>query len=181
MSSVTPADIVSFWREAGPEKWFDQDDAFDRAIRERFLGVHEAAARGERAAWEQSAEGALALIILFDQFPRNMFRGSPHAFATDPLARAVARRAIAAGFDQATDAKMRPFFYLPFMHSEFLADQDRCVALYAALGDPDLSKYATGHRDIIAKFGRFPHRNRVLGRETTQDEQEFLDGGGFGA
>ena len=181
MSSVTPADIVSFWREAGPEKWFDQDDAFDRAIRERFLGVHEAAARGERAVWEENAEGALALIILFDQFPRNMFRGSPHAFATDPLARAVARRAIAAGFDQATDAKMRPFFYLPFMHSEFLADQDRCVALYAALGDPDLSKYATGHRDIIAKFGRFPHRNRVLGRETTQDEQEFLDGGGFGA
>ena len=180
MSTITPADIVSFWREAGPDKWFDQDAAFDLAIREEFLAVHEAAARGEHAAWEDSAEGALALIILFDQFPRNMFRGSPHAFATDALARAVARRAIAAGFDQAIDANMRQFFYLPFMHSEFLADQDRCVALYGKLGDPDLSKYATGHRDIIIKFGRFPHRNRVLGRDTTEAEQEFLDGGGFG-
>jgi uncharacterized protein (DUF924 family) len=173
-----PAEIVSFWREAGPHKWFDKDDAFDRTIREKFLVVHEAAARGERAAWEDSAEGTLALVILLDQFPRNMFRDSPHAFATDPLARAVARRAIAAGFDQATDANMRQFFYLPFMHSEFLADQDRCVALYAALGDPDLSKYADGHRDIIAKYGRFPYRNRALGRDTTQAEQEFLNGGG---
>ena len=178
MSPIAPADVVSFWREAGPDKWFDKDDAFDRTIREKFLVVHEAAARGERAAWEDSAEGTLALVILLDQFPRNMFRDSPHAFATDPLARAVARRAIAAGFDQATDANMRQFFYLPFMHSEFLADQDRCVALYAALGDPDLSKYADGHRDIIAKYGRFPHRNRALGRDTTQAEQEFLNGGG---
>jgi uncharacterized protein (DUF924 family) len=181
MSAVTPADIVSFWREAGSDRWFDKDPAFDRTIRETFLADHEAAARGERVAWEDSAEGALALVILFDQFPRNMFRGSPHAFATDALARAVARRAIAAGFDRATDATMRQFFYLPFMHSESLADQDRCVALYAALGDPELSEYASGHRDIIAKFGRFPHRNRVLGRDTTQAEQEFLDGGGFGA
>ncbi len=108
-----------------------------------------------------------------------MFRAAARAFATDPLARAVADRAIARGFDQATDEALRQFFYLPFMHSELLADQDRSVQLYAALGDADLSSYALAHRDIITKFGRFPHRNRLLGRETTPAEQEFLDAGGF--
>jgi uncharacterized protein (DUF924 family) len=179
MSNITAAEVVSFWRNVGPEKWFERDDAFDRTITTKFLAVHDAAACGELAAWEGSAEGALALVILLDQFPRNMFRGSPRAFATDPLARAVADRAIARGFDQATDPTMRQFFYLPFMHSEALADQDRCVQLHAALGDAALSKYALDHRDIIAKFGRFPHRNGVLGRDTTPAEQEFLDGGGF--
>jgi uncharacterized protein (DUF924 family) len=179
MATVTPAELVSFWRDAGPDKWFEKDDDFDRAIRARFLAVHEAAARGEFAAFEESAEGALALMILLDQFPRNMFRGSPHAFATDPLARAVASRAIARGFERATDQTMRPFFYLPFMHSELLADQDRCVALHEAFGDPERSRYAAMHRDIIVKFGRFPHRNSALGRDTTADEQEFLSGGGF--
>ena len=116
------------------------------------------------------------LAILLDQFPRNMFRGSAQAFATDPLARAVANRALARGFDQATDEMMRPFFYLPFMHSELLADQDRCVRLREAFGDPELLKYATIHRDIVVKFGRFPHRNRAMGRDTTPAEQEFLDG-----
>ncbi len=179
MSVATAAGIVSFWREAGPDKWFDDDEAFDRALTERFLATHDAATRGELAAWEDSAGGALALILLFDQFSRNMFRGTARAFAADPLARATAEHAIARGFDQATEADLRQFFYLPFMHSERLADQDRCVELYAALGDPDQSKYATGHRDIIVKFGRFPHRNRVLGRDTTQAEQDFLNGGGF--
>ena len=128
VSDVTPAEIVSFWREAGPERWFEQDDDFDLSIKSRFLAVHEAAARGELAAFEESAEGALALAILLDQFSRNMFRGTARAFATDPLARAVADRAIARGFDQATDEALRQFFYLPFMHSELLADQDRSVA-----------------------------------------------------
>jgi uncharacterized protein (DUF924 family) len=170
-------EIVAFWREAGPDKWFDNDAAFDQEIRQRFLAVHEAAVRGECEAWAENGEGALALLILFDQFPRNMFRDSPRAFATDILARAVATKALAAGFDQATAKEMRQFFYLPFMHSESLADQDRCVALYAALGDPDLSKYAIGHRDVIARFGRFPRRNLALGRDTTGAEQEYLDGG----
>ncbi len=179
VSDVTPAEIVSFWREAGPERWFEQDDDFDLSIKSRFLAAHEAAARGELAAFEESAEGALALAILLDQFSRNMFRGTARAFAADPRARAVADRAIARGFDQATDEALRQFFYLPFMHSELLADQDRSVELYAALGDADLSSYALAHRDIITKFGRFPHRNRVLGREMTPPEQEFLDTGGF--
>ncbi len=180
MSDVTPAEIVSFWREAGPERWFKQDDDFDLSIKSRFLTMHEAAGRGELAAFEESVEGALALVILLDQFSRNMFRGTARAFATDPRARAVADRAMARGFDQATDKTLRQFFYLPFMHSELLADQDRSVELYAAIGDADLSGYALAHRDIIAKFGRFPHRNRVMERETTAAEQEFLDGGGFG-
>jgi uncharacterized protein (DUF924 family) len=176
---MNPVEIVSFWRDAGPEKWFEKNDGFDRTVRARFLAVHEAAARGELANFENSAEGSLALVILLDQFPRNMFRGSARAFATDPLARDVASRAIASGFDQATDATMRPFFYLPFMHSEKAADQHRCVALYEALGDKDLLQFATTHRDVIVQFGRFPHRNGVLGRETTAAERKFLDGGGF--
>jgi uncharacterized protein (DUF924 family) len=179
MEIGTQAEIVRFWRDAGSERWFTKDEAFDWLVRARFLAIHEAAARGELAAWEENAEGALALAILLDQFPRNMFRGSAHAFATDPLARAVADRAIARGFDQATDETMRPFFYLPFMHSEATADQDRCVRLYEALGNPDLLEYAKTHRDIVARFGRFPHRNRYLGRNTTAVEQEFLAGGGF--
>ena len=179
MANAAIADIVSFWREAGPEKWFEKDDEFDLMIRSRFLAIHEAAARGEIAAWEETAEGALALLILLDQFPRNMFRNSGRAFATDHLARAVADRALARGFEQETDATMRPFFYLPFMHSELLADQDRCLQLYGALGDPQQLKFAATHRDIIVKFGRFPHRNRLLGRETTPAEREFLDSGGF--
>src|SRR5438128_1783302 len=127
---TTPAEIVTFWREAGPDKWFASEHEFDLTVRSRFLAAHEAAARGGLAAWEDSREGALALVLLFDQFPRNMFRGEARAFATDAMARAVADRALARGFDQAIDSTMRPFFYLPFMHSEVLFDQDRCVRLY---------------------------------------------------
>jgi uncharacterized protein (DUF924 family) len=179
MNQIAAAEIVSFWRAAGPRRWFEKDDDFDRTIRSRFLATHEAAARDEFAAFEESAEGALALVVLLDQFPRNMFRGSARAFATDPLARTVADRALARGFDQSTDETMRQFFYLPFMHSEQMADQDRCVRLYAALGDAELLRFAAEHRGIVARFGRFPHRNRLLGRATTPAEQEFLHGGGF--
>ncbi len=178
-SAATATEIVAFWREAGSDKWFEKDDAFDLAVRAKFLSEHEAAARGELADWEDSAEGALALIILLDQFPRNMFRGSPHAFATDPLARAVADHAIARGFDRTVDGTLRLFFYMPFMHSEALADQERCVRLFTVLGHEGQMRYAADHRDIIAKFGRFPHRNRTVGRDTTAAEQDFLDGGGF--
>jgi uncharacterized protein (DUF924 family) len=179
MRDLTAAEVVSFWRDAGPDRWWEKDDQFDRLVRSTFLPLHEAAARGELAAWENASEGALALVILLDQFPRNMFRGSPHAFATDPLAQVVAERAIARGFDAATDQQMRMFLYMPFMHSEILHHQDRCVELMAAMADDGLGKFATVHRDIIAKFGRFPHRNSALGRATTAAEQDFLDAGGF--
>jgi len=176
---ATPAGIVSFWRDAGPDKWFEKDEAFDREITSGFLVTHEAASRCELAFWEDNAEGSLALLVLLYQFPRNMFRNSAHAFATDPLARATADRALARGFDLATEHTLRQFFYLPFMHSEILADQDRCLQLYEKYGDVDTLKYANIHRDIILKFGRFPHRNGVLGRVTTPAEDEFLRGGGF--
>src|ERR1700727_2958102 len=143
---VAAAEIVSFWGEAGPDKWFEQEESFDQVIRLRFLPTYQAAANGELAAWEESVEGALALLLLLDQFPRNMFRGDARAFATDALARAVADRALARGFDQATDLALRPFFYLPFMHSEALADQDRCVRLHEALDDAEQLRYAREHR-----------------------------------
>ncbi|HWG04158.1 MAG TPA: DUF924 family protein, partial [Beijerinckiaceae bacterium] len=149
MSVASSTEIVHFWREAGPDRWFAADGAFDVAIRTRFLSAHEAAARLELVAWEENAEGALALLILLDQFPRNMFRGSAHAFATDPLARWVANQALARGFDRSTDPTMRQFFYLPFMHSEDLADQDRSLQLYEELGEVEQLKYAVSHRDII--------------------------------
>jgi uncharacterized protein (DUF924 family) len=178
MSLEAPAAIVAFWREAGPDRWFKKDAAFDDEIKRRFLATHEAAAAGRLTDWEQSAEGALALLILLDQFPRNMFRSEARAFATDPLARAVTSRAILNGFDGAFP-DMRGFFYLPFEHSENLADQERGLALYKAVGDEDGLKWAVLHADIIRRFGRFPHRNAVLGRITTPDEQALLDGGGF--
>ncbi len=174
-----PRDIIEFWQAAGPERWFKKDAVFDDEIRQQFLAAHEAAAAGKLNAWEQSAQGALALLILLDQFPRNMFRGDARAFATDPLARAIAAGAIVRGFDSQVAAEMRGFFYLPFEHSEDLADQERSVAIYKAIGDADGVKWAQVHADIIRRFGRFPHRNAVLGRVTTPEEQAFLDGGGF--
>jgi uncharacterized protein (DUF924 family) len=179
--AVEPRDIVDFWRRAGPKAWFKKSGAFDAEIRDRFEARHHAAARRELDGWAASAEGSLALLLLLDQFPRNLYRGSAHAFATDPLAREVARRAVAAGFDQASAPALRPFFYLPFEHSEDLADQARSVALCQALENDtgESAKWARGHRDIIARFGRFPHRNACLGRATTPEEQAFLDEGGF--
>ena len=176
---MTPADILAFWQAAGPDKWFKKDAGFDADIRARFLPTYEAAARGELGDWETTADGALALVIVLDQFPRNMFRGDARAFAADPVARQVADRAIARGFDTQVPEAMRSFFYLPFEHSEALADQERCIALNRARGDADGLKWAELHADIIRRFGRFPHRNTVLGRATTPEEQAFLDSGGF--
>lgn len=180
----TPEDILAFWRNAGPKLWFAGDDAFDAAVRERYQPLLETLAdephlleRGH--PWETRPDGALALTIALDQFPRQIYRGTARAFATDPQARAVANRSLAAGYDQRVETDLRAFFYLPFMHSENLADQDRCVALYEALGNAEGLDYAHIHRDIIVKFGRFPHRNPALGRETTPEEQAFLDAGGF--
>jgi uncharacterized protein (DUF924 family) len=170
--------VLAFWREAGPDRWFKKDEAFDAEIRRRFLATYEAATAGA-LAWDDSAEGALALVIVLDQFPRNMFRDSARAFAADPLARTVTTRAIARGFDQLIPVSERSFFYLPFEHSETLADQERCIALNRATGDADAVKWADLHADIIRRFGRFPHRNKMLGRTTTPEEQAFLDSGGF--
>ena len=173
-----PADVLAFWREAGPDQWFTRDDAFDAEIRDKFLGTYEAAAAGQLADWEATAEGALALVIVLDQFPRNMFRGDKRCFAADPLARAAANRALKCGYELDVPEQERGFFFLPFMHSEDMADQERCVALYREAEDENL-KYAIEHADIIRRFGRFPHRNALLGRATTPEEQAYLDGGGF--
>ena len=178
-SIAEPNDIVAFWLDAGPERWFAKDDAFDAEIHRRFLATHWAAAAGKLAAWAHTPEGALALLIVLDQFPRNLFRGSAQSFATDHAALSVAKVAIARGFDQAVPTQQRQFFYLPLMHSEDLADQERCVALYRALGDEEQLTWADLHADIIRRFGRFPHRNVLLGRSTTPEEQAFLDSGGF--
>ncbi len=175
----TPTDVLDFWREAGPKAWFAKKDAFDTAIRTRFEPLHHAAARGEHGAWEETADGALALLILLDQFPRNLYRGSAHQFATDPLARSIAARAIARGFDQAFGHDLRAFFYLPFEHSEDPQDQARSITLYEAMGDAELTRWAKLHADIITRFSRFPHRNACLGRETTGAEKDFLASGGF--
>lgn len=175
----TADDVLGFWKQAGPDKWYKKDDAFDQAIRDNFLATYEAAAQGRLKSWEGEPDSALALVILLDQFPRNMFRDSARAWATDPLARDVADSAIDRGLDQAIGKDLRVFFYLPFMHSEDLEDQLRCVKLCRALGNEDNHEYAEIHADVIRRFGRFPHRNDVLGRETTPEEQAFLDSGGF--
>jgi uncharacterized protein (DUF924 family) len=175
---ATPADVVGFWREAGPQKWFRKDDTFDLVFRDRFLATHEAAAAGRLESWGASAEGALALVLLLDQFPRNAFRATPRMFATDAQARAAAAAAVAAGHDKRVEAQLRPFFYMPFMHSEELGDLDQCVRLMEAV-DADSLRYARHHREIVARFGRFPHRNAVLGRASTAEEKDFLAEGGF--
>lgn len=176
---ASPQDVLAFWREAGPDKWFAKDEAFDRACRDRFMTTYQAAARGDLNEWELSPEGALAVVLLLDQFPRNMFRGTRDVYKTDPAALLAADRAIERGYDMRVDPALRRFFYLPFMHSESLRHQERSVALNEALGDPDSIKWARHHRDVIARFGRFPHRNGILGRETTAEEAAFLEEDGF--
>jgi uncharacterized protein (DUF924 family) len=176
---ASPESVLTFWREAGHDKWFKKDAAFDDAIRTRFLETYEAAAAEKLSEWERTTEGALALLIVLDQFPRNMFRGDARAFAADLLARAVAVRALERGFDRQTALPERQFFYLPFEHSEAMADQEKCCALFAATGDANLLKWAELHAEIIRRFGRFPHRNGALGRATSPEEQSFLDADGF--
>ncbi|MFO0667120.1 MAG: DUF924 family protein [Polyangiaceae bacterium] len=171
--------VLAYWQAAGYSKWFTKDEAFDEEFRTKFMDLHLEAASGSLEGWMQTPEAALALVILLDQFPRNAFRATPRMFATDAQALRIARAAIDAGFDKRVPESLRFFFYLPFEHSEKLADQETCVALHEALGNPELTKYALVHREVIQKFGRFPHRNAVLGRETTEEEQAFLDSGGF--
>ena len=170
--------VVAFWKDAGPAKWFAKDAQFDRRFRERFLRDHESAARGELMQWQSTPEGAFALVILLDQFPRNAFRNTPRMYDTDAMARKVANTAFAAGYDRALPNDLQKFFILPFAHSEDLADQERAVALARRTGADDLA-HAEHHRDIVRRFGRFPHRNKILGRESTPEEKQYLDNGGY--
>ena len=170
---ATPDDVLAFWRNAGPEKWFSKDEIFDQACRDRFLPTYEAAARGDLNEWELTPEGALAVILLLDQFPRNIFRGQRETYKADPVALMAADRAIERGFDHKVEPELRQFFYLPFTHSESLRHQERSVALNETLGE-DSIHWARHHHDVIARFGRFPHRNAILGRETTPEEEAFL-------
>ncbi len=159
--------------------WFAKDDAFDARFRERFEAAHFRAARRELDHWAETPEGSLALLILLDQFPRNAFRGTGHAFATDPLARMFAVRAVEAGQDRAVANEMMRFFYLPFQHHEDMANQERQLALFQRMDRGPDDRWAEHHHRVIATFGRFPHRNGALGRKTTAAEQAFLDEDGF--
>lgn len=168
--------VIDFWRAAGPKKWFAKDDDFDLEFKQKFYELHFTAASQELESWLDQADSALALIILLDQYPRNSFRNTAHMFACDGLALAYARKALV--HLPNIDKELRGFICLPFMHSEDLSVQDESVLLYVN-HVPESLRWAQIHRDIIAKYGRFPHRNAVLGRQTTPEEQQFLDAGGF--
>ncbi|MEL6750873.1 MAG: DUF924 family protein [Pseudomonadota bacterium] len=176
---ITPDDVLNFWVEAGTEKWWTKDDAFDTAIRDAFAHTLRKAERGELDHWQETPNGTLALIILLDQFTRNLNRNSAKAFKNDPKALAVAEAALDRGDDKRMRNGIMMFAYMPLMHSENLADQRHCLALMEATGLEPNMEAAHEHLDIIERFGRFPHRNNVLGRETTAEEQAFLDAGGF--
>jgi uncharacterized protein (DUF924 family) len=171
------SDILQFWFEdTAPAAWFQVNADFDALLRDRFLSVYDMAKTGMFDGWASNADGALALIVLFDQFPRNMFRGTPDAFGTDEKALEIARSAIAAGFDQVHPPLRRRFLYLPFEHSENLDDQDLAVQYFGNMqyDDPLGYEYALRHRHVISRFGRFPHRNAILSRASTPEETEFL-------
>ncbi|MBD1546838.1 DUF924 family protein [Roseibium aggregatum] len=178
---ANPIDVLDFWWQAGASKWFARDDNFDRKIRERFLTTIEAGQRGELDAWADTAHGALALILLLDQFTRNIFRNDRRAFEADALALSIAKESVARGYDKAFPKDVRAFFYFPFEHAEDMDAQQEGVDLFRKTDDRDFYLYALIHLDVIRRFGRFPHRNAVLGRETTPEEQAFLDDGGFSA
>ena len=174
-------EVLEFWfrGDARDPRWFRKDEAFDRALRDRFLPLHELAAGGGLAAWLESPAECLALVIVLDQFPRNMFRGEARAFAADPLAREAARALLSRGWDRNMDEPRRLFAYLPFEHSESLPDQELACELMKDF-DPEQVRYAERHREIIRRFGRFPHRNALLGRVSTPEEVEFLKQPGSG-
>ncbi|SNS75455.1 DUF924 family protein [Tropicimonas sediminicola] len=184
MVDVTPQQIAEFWvDEVGPEGWYKASDALDAQIRERFGSAWQAAHAGDLHDWCCDAEGSFGFLILTDQFPRNMFRDDPRAFDTDVLARTACKMAIDRRWDMAVPEPQRQFFYLPLMHSENLIDQDRCVRLMVdrmpGTGAENL-RHARAHREIIREYGRFPYRNKALGRMTLPREKEFLETGGYG-
>jgi len=169
-------EIVDFWFSNQVKAlWFKPTSEFDAQLREKYATRMQAACAGELRDWADTAQGALALIILLDQLPRNVHRGEPASFASDAQALAIAGQSLEAGFDTQVDAEQRPFFYLPFMHSESLVDQDRSVLLFETAGLENNLKWARSHREIVRRFGRFPHRNQILGRESTPEEVEWLN------
>jgi uncharacterized protein (DUF924 family) len=176
------SDVLGFWFETlTPKDWFEVNEKTDEIIKQRFSGLHERLYETDTSELAGDPEMALAAIIVLDQFSRNMFRRTGKAFASDARALAIAKAAVAKDFVSQHPENRRMFFHMPFMHSENLADQDRCVELFTAAGDENGAKHAREHRDIIARFGRFPHRNKVLGRTNTAEETEFLEGhSGFG-
>lgn len=174
-------EITEFWIEAGMEKWFSKDDAFDAEIRNRFLSDVEAARNGQLDGWAATAAGALALVILLDQFPRNLYRGSPQSFASDERGVAVADHALSQNYHCAFPRMIRGFFFLPYMHQENMAHQELCIDLCRTLALKEHYNSALAHMDVIRRFGRFPHRNPVLGRESTPQELQYLENGGFSA
>lgn len=174
-TQTTPADILDFWFAAEHRRlWFDSTPEFDARIRERFLALWHRGRAGELDSWATDPKGALALVILLDQWPLNMFRDDPLAYSTEAQARGIAAAAIAAGFDQGLEGAERSFLYLPFMHSEAADDQERSVALFTAAGLEDGRRWALHHQEIIRRFGRFPHRNALLGRPSTPEELAYL-------
>ena len=177
----TPQTLLDYWEhEVGAKRWYASDGVLDAAIRDRFLALWQEARGGALEDWRATPEGALALVILLDQFPRNMFREGAESLDTDAQAREVARSAIGAGQDASIAPPLKQFFYLPFMHSEELADQDYAIALFSTRLPGDNLRHARAHRAVIARFGHFPWRNRALGRETGRDEERFLAEGGYG-
>lgn len=167
--------VLRFWfEELTPQAWFKRSDVLDEAIRQRFAATVAEVAAAPDDTLLQSAGRVLAAVIVLDQFPRNIFRGTSQAFATDPKARTLAAGALGKGYDRSLDKHGRLFLYLPFEHSEDAADQRRSVALLSAIGDPEFTRYAEAHQAIIGRFGRFPHRNVALGRTSTREELEFL-------
>ena len=175
MNQETVTSVIKFWfAEETKPLWFNSSPGFDAQLKERFLTTYQDAAQDNLEAWESTAEGALALVIILDQFPLNMFRGQKASFATEVKSREVAKRALTHHFDSQLSNEQKIFLYMPFMHSESLEDQDRSLALFKAAGLKDNLKFAQHHREIVKRFGRFPHRNQILGRESTQEEIDWL-------
>ena len=173
---MKPGSVIKFWfEELGPDQWFFKPTKkFDALIRRKFLKTYEAVVRGETADWRKNPQGRLAEIIVLDQFSRNMFRGSPQAFLYDSLALALAQEAIAAGADRKMSKDERMFLYLPFMHSESKKIQKESMRLFKSLGDKQTTWFALDHKKIIDTFGRYPHRNKILGRKSTAAEKKFM-------
>ena len=172
---MTPSDVLDFWFAEGMDKrWFNATPALDAEIRNRFEALWQAASKGDLDAWSETAEGTLALVIVLDQLPLNMFRNQPASFATEARAIAVTRHALASGFDRTLPKDQLAFLYMPLMHSERLADQDQAVALFEAAALEENLRFARHHRDLVRRFGRFPHRNAILGRPSTDEELAYL-------
>ena len=177
---TAPEDILNFWLdEVGPKGWYEASDDLDETVRDRFLDAYHRACDGTNGLWLTYPSGTLAYIILMDQFPRNMFRGSPRMYATDAKAAEIARASLDAGDAEHLPDDVNQFLVLPLMHSESRADHDACVAWMDRIGTDENRKFARHHREIIEQFGRFPHRNAILGRETTAEERKFIADGGF--